>query len=148
MSEGVSHYIGACEGSNTFSLQAEVQEQEDSEGVSQEWKDVEVKIDAGCRLFAGRGIRAGIQERKGWWLIVADGVSVQNNQRWSAGEMSKYVPFLHSEASHLLPLYPIGTIFAFIWNWHYELHEDVLGFMWVVLLQIGRAESTQWPPKP
>jgi len=26
--------------------------------------------------------------------------------------MSKYVPFLHSEASHPLPLNPIGTIFA------------------------------------
>jgi hypothetical protein len=33
-------------------------------------------------------------------------------QRGSTGEMSKYVPFLHSEASHPLPLYPIGTIFA------------------------------------
>jgi hypothetical protein len=47
--------------------------------------------------------------------------------------MSKYVPFLHSEASHPLPFYPIGTIFAFNLSWHYELHEDVLGFMWVAL---------------
>jgi hypothetical protein len=43
--------------------------------------------------------------------------------------MSKYVPFLHSEASHPLPLYPIGAIFALDRIWHYELHEDVLGFM-------------------
>jgi len=34
------------------------------------------------------------------------------SQRWPTGEMSKYVLFLHLEASHLLPLYPIGTIFA------------------------------------
>ena len=27
-------------------------------------------------------------------------------------QMSKYVPNLHSEASHPLPLYPTGTIFA------------------------------------
>ena len=54
-------------------------------------------------------------------------------QRWSTGEMSKYVPFLHSEASHPLPLYLIGAFFALNWSWHYELHEDVLGFMWVAL---------------
>jgi hypothetical protein len=45
--------------------------------------------------------------------------------------MSKYVPYLHSEASHPLSLYPIGTVFALNWSWHYELHEHVLGFMWV-----------------
>jgi len=47
--------------------------------------------------------------------------------------MSKYVPCLHSEASHPLPFYPIGTTFALNRSWHYELHEDVLGFMWVAL---------------
>jgi hypothetical protein len=47
--------------------------------------------------------------------------------------MSKCVPFLHSEASHPLPFYPIGTIFALYWSWHYELHDDVLGFMRVAL---------------
>ena len=48
-------------------------------------------------------------------------------------QMSKYVPFLHSEASYPLPLYSIGTIFALNWSWHYELHDDVLKFMWVAL---------------
>ena len=55
------------------------------------------------------------------------------SQRGSTGEMSKYVLFLHSEASHPLPLNPIVTIFASNWSWHYELHEDVLGFTWVTL---------------
>jgi hypothetical protein len=45
----------------------------------------------------------------------------------------KYKLFLHSEAGHPLPLNSIGTIFATNWSWHYELHEDVLGFMWVTL---------------
>ena len=57
----------------------------------------------------------------------------QKWQRGSTGEISKYVPFMHSEAGHPLPLYPIGTIFALNRSWHYELHEDVLGFMWVTL---------------
>ena len=69
-------------------------------------------------------------------------------QRWSTGEMSKYVPFLHSEASHPLPFYPIGTIFALNWSWHnwswhYGLHEDVIGFMWVALC----ANWQGWKPK-
>jgi len=34
------------------------------------------------------------------------------HQRWSTGEMSKDVLFLHSEAGHPLPLNPIGTTFA------------------------------------
>ena len=33
-------------------------------------------------------------------------------QRGATGEMSKYVPFLHSEAGQSLLLYSIGTIFA------------------------------------
>ena len=41
--------------------------------------------------------------------------------------------FLHSEAGHPLFLYPIGTGFALNFSWSYELHEDVLGFMWVAL---------------
>ena len=57
----------------------------------------------------------------------------QKWQRGSTGEISKYVPFMHSEAGHPLPLYPIGTIFALNRSWHYELHEDVLGFMRVTL---------------
>jgi hypothetical protein len=40
------------------------------------------------------------------------GLQMENLQRWSTGEMSKYVPFLHSEASHPLPLYLIGAFFA------------------------------------
>jgi len=51
--------------------------------------------------------------------------------------MSKYVLFLHSEASHPLPLDPIGTIFASNRSWHYELHGDVLRIMWVTLCEIG-----------
>jgi len=54
-------------------------------------------------------------------------------QRGSTGGMSKYVLFLHSEAGHPLRLNPIGTIFASNWSWHYELHENVFGFMWVTL---------------
>ena len=33
-------------------------------------------------------------------------------QRGSTGEMSKYVPFLHSESSHSLPTQPTDTILA------------------------------------
>ena len=54
-------------------------------------------------------------------------------QRGSTGEMSKYVLFMHSEAGYPLPFNPIGTIFASNRSWNYELHEDVLGFMWVTL---------------
>jgi hypothetical protein len=43
------------------------------------------------------------------------------------------VPYLHSGGSHSLILHPIGTFFSSNWSWHYELHEDVLGFMWVAL---------------
>ena len=34
------------------------------------------------------------------------------SQRGLTGEMSKYVPFLHSESSHLLPTQPTDTILA------------------------------------
>ena len=37
--------------------------------------------------------------------------------------------------------------FCFNWSWHYELHKDVLGCMWVALCSNGRAESPQWPQK-
>jgi len=40
---------------------------------------------------------------------------------------------MHSEAGHPLPFNPVWTIFASNRSWHYELHEDVLGFMWVTL---------------
>jgi len=43
--------------------------------------------------------------------------------------MSKYVPFLHSESSHLLPTQPTETIMALIESWYCKLHEDVLIFM-------------------
>jgi hypothetical protein len=47
--------------------------------------------------------------------------------------MSKYVPFLHSEAGHSLLFYSIVTMFALIRSWSYELHDDVLGYMWAAL---------------
>jgi len=34
------------------------------------------------------------------------------SQRGLTGEMSKYVPFLHSESIHLLPTQPTDTILA------------------------------------
>jgi len=57
----------------------------------------------------------------------------RNFQRGSTGKLSKHVLFLHSAAGHPLPLNLIETIFASNWSLHYELHEDVLGFMWVTL---------------
>jgi hypothetical protein len=63
--------------------------------------------------------------------------------------MPKYVLFLHSKASYPLPFYPIGTTYALNWSWHYELHEDVLGFMWVALYKLAglKAHSDHQNPK-
>jgi hypothetical protein len=47
--------------------------------------------------------------------------------------MSKYVLFMHSEAGHPLPFNSTWTIFASNRSWNYELHENVLGFVWVTL---------------
>jgi hypothetical protein len=39
--------------------------------------------------------------------------------RGVTGELCRNDPFLHSEASHPLPLHPIGTILALTESWHF-----------------------------
>jgi len=43
------------------------------------------------------------------YLILGNPVTYQRGLTW---EMSKYVPFLHSESSHLLSTQPTDTILA------------------------------------
>jgi hypothetical protein len=47
-------------------------------------------------------------------------------QRGLTEEMSKYVPFLHSESSHSLPIQPTDTVLALNESLYCKLHEDVL----------------------
>jgi hypothetical protein len=57
--------------------------------------------------------------------------------------MSKYVPFLHSKASHPLLLYPIGTIFALIEAGIMSYTRMCLDSCGSLCVRIGRAESPQ-----
>ena len=74
-----------------------------------------------------------ILQEGSWRNFTIPGTKLILFQKGSTREMSKYVLFLHSEAGHPPCLNLIETILASNWSWHYELHEDVLGFMWVTL---------------
>jgi hypothetical protein len=67
-----------------------------------------------CRDFAAWGFN--LPNKSGTWMfdgnVSAFLFTLEDYQRGSTEQMSKYVPFLHSEASHSLPLYPVGTVFA------------------------------------
>jgi hypothetical protein len=86
---------------------------------------------------AGPTVKGWLKRRENW---VGQSPIYTVYIRYFAGKLPEGVNWWNVQIcdfialrSHPLPLNPIGTIFASDWSWHYELHEDVLGFMWVTL---------------
>jgi hypothetical protein len=102
--------------------------------------------------FWSRSLIFRFWSRSFWYYLIhgiSHNIGSENHQRGMTGEMSKYVPFLHSESSHLLPTQPTDTILALNESWYCKLHEDVLIYPCKSqCAQLDGGQSPPWLPKP